>query len=77
MTSQQGLTIQKYSLLTKCWLVDVLKVLSDLDISKGKKEYSFEWKNIKQDMKKNGVKEYYIYSSSFQWENIKYIAISF
>jgi hypothetical protein len=37
VTSQQGLTIQKYSLLTKYCLVDVLniKVSSNLDISKG------------------------------------------
>ena len=36
VTSQQGLTILKYSLLTKYCLVDVPKVLSDLDISKGR-----------------------------------------
>jgi hypothetical protein len=31
-----GINHIKYSLLSKYWLADVLKVLSDLDISKGR-----------------------------------------
>jgi hypothetical protein len=54
MTSQQGLTIQKYSLLTKYWMVDVLKVWNDLHISKGRQlEYSFEGKMISVCLDKN------------------------